>query len=116
MAASQVVVGAALGCQFGGAQPASVFRIACQAVGLTLILLAITATSAALLHAVTAVPFETLLLAYAPGGVAEMSLVALALDADPAFVSTHHVFRIVLIVIFAPMAFAMIRRLQTGAS
>ena len=114
MAASQIVVGGALGCQFGGTQPASVVRITGQAVGLTLILLVITAASAGLLHAVTAVPFETLLLAYAPGGVAEMSLVALALDADPAFVSTHHVFRIVLIVIFAPLAFAMIRRLQIG--
>ncbi len=37
-----------------------------------------------------------------------MTLIALALGVDPAFVSTHHVVRIFLVVILAPMAFKLI--------
>jgi uncharacterized membrane protein AbrB (regulator of aidB expression) len=37
-----------------------------------------------------------------------MTLIALALGVDPAFVSTHHVVRIFLVVILAPLAFKLI--------
>ncbi len=40
-------------------------------------------------------------------GGAEMTLIALALGVDPAFVSTHHVVRIFLVVVLAPMAFRL---------
>ncbi|HSK41850.1 MAG TPA: AbrB family transcriptional regulator, partial [Arenibaculum sp.] len=57
-----------------------------------------------------------LILAYAPGGLAEMSLIALSLDLDTAFVSTHHMVRIILIVVLAPAAFRLIhRRFRTPA-
>ena len=53
-------------------------------------------------------PVAALTLAFAPGGLAEMTLIALALGVDPAFVSTHHVVRIFLVVILAPIAFKII--------
>ncbi|MBT7758307.1 MAG: AbrB family transcriptional regulator, partial [Rhodospirillaceae bacterium] len=40
-----------------------------------------------------------------PGGLAEMSLIALALDVDTAFVATMHLVRILLIVTLAPIFF-----------
>ena len=49
-------------------------------------------------------PIAALVLAFAPGGLAEMSLIALALGVDPAFVSSHHVVRIFLVVVLAPLA------------
>lgn len=51
-----------------------------------------------------------MLLAFAPGGVAEMSLVALALGIDAAYVATHHVVRIFIIVVAAPLLFRLVRR------
>ena len=39
------------------------------------------------------------------GGLAEMSLIALALGIETAFVATHHVARIGMIVIAAPLVF-----------
>ena len=48
---------------------------------------------------------QAVILAYAPGGLAEMSLVALALAIDSAFVASHHVLRIMMIVIAAPLFF-----------
>ena len=55
-------------------------------------------------------PFAALLLAFVPGGIAEMGLVALALGQDVAFVSTHHVARVVLVIMLAPLAFRLLRR------
>ena len=60
------------------------------------------------LNAARGLPVAALVLAFAPGGRAEMTLIALALGVDPAFVSTHHVVRIFLVVILAPMAFKLI--------
>jgi uncharacterized protein len=57
---------------------------------------------AAGLNAALDLPLPGLILALAPGGLAEMSLVALALQVEAAFVSTHHVIRIAMVVLVAP--------------
>ncbi|MDA1278334.1 MAG: AbrB family transcriptional regulator, partial [Verrucomicrobia bacterium] len=57
------------------------------------------------LEAATGLPFAALLLAFAPGGLAEMSLISLSLGIDAAFVSTHQVVRIFFIVALFPLAF-----------
>ena len=51
------------------------------------------------------------LLAFAPGGVAEMSLIAISIDADPAFVATHHLTRIFAVLFSLPLLSGLIRRL-----
>jgi uncharacterized membrane protein AbrB (regulator of aidB expression) len=66
--------------------------------------LALTVAFAGGLSLITPLPPRELILAYAPGGVVEMSLVSLALGVDVAFVSTHHIARILLIVLLAPLA------------
>ena len=48
------------------------------------------------------------LLAFAPGGLAEMSLIALALGIDAAYVSSHHVVRIFMIIVAAPLVFRLL--------
>ena len=40
-----------------------------------------------------------LLISFAPGGVTEMALIALSLQANPALVTAHHIYRIILTVI-----------------
>ncbi len=57
---------------------------------------------------VSGLPAVPLTLAFSPGGLAEMSLIAIAIGA--AFVATHHVVRIFLIVVIAPHAFRLLRR------
>ena len=51
-----------------------------------------------------------MLLAFSPGGLAEMSLMALSLGIEVAFVASHHVARILFIVLVAPPLFAAWRR------
>ena len=55
------------------------------------------------------IPFPAVVLAFSPGGLAEMSLIALFLGIETAFVATHHVARIAMIVIAAPLVFRMLR-------
>lgn len=111
IAAAQIVVGSYIGCRFRGIGIGTLGRIAVAAAGMTVLLLALTVGFALALHMLTGIGIADLILAYAPGGLAEMSLVALALDVDAAFVSSHHIMRIILIVTFAPGAFMLIRRL-----
>ncbi|GFE67390.1 hypothetical protein KIN_44640 [Litoreibacter roseus] len=49
-----------------------------------------------------------LLLAYAPGGLNEMSLVSLAIQADVAFVATHHLVRIIVLLALAGTVLAKV--------
>lgn len=110
VAAAQVVVGAAIGCRFAGVEFGLLRRAVVAALGATAILLGATIGFALALHAAVGLPVQPLVLAYAPGGLAEMSLIALAIGADAAFVATHHIVRIFLIVVFAPAAFRLLRR------
>ena len=66
-------------------------------------------TFAVVLAGATGFDWRSILLVYAPGGTAEMSLIALSLGIDIAFVATHHVVRISFIVIVAPLLFAWFR-------
>jgi len=115
VAAAQVVVGSSIGCRFAGTDFGYVVRIVVAAAGGTLIMIAVTLLVAGAVHTLTGLPLETLVLAFAPGGLAEMSLIAIALSMDAAFVATHHIVRIVLIVVLAPLAFRTTRRQRSDS-
>lgn len=107
---AQVVVGSAIGARFTATPLSMIGRAAAISAGVTFILLAATLLIAAVMLPVTGYSLVALLLAYAPGGLAEMSLIAFALNADAPFVATHHIVRIVMVVILAPMIFRLILR------
>jgi hypothetical protein len=62
------------------------------------------------LHGLTGQSLALLLLAFIPGGFAEMSLIALGMGVDPAFVVTHHSLRVFLVVLIALPLFAWLQR------
>lgn len=102
-AIAQLVVGTALGCRFTGTPFRQIGRTMVLGIGATAIMLALTAVFAFALHAFApALERDALLLAFAPGGLAETSLIALGLGINAAFVSTHHVIRIGMLVIVGP--------------
>ncbi|MEO0387121.1 MAG: AbrB family transcriptional regulator [Pseudomonadota bacterium] len=108
--AAQIVLGTIIGARFVGAAPRAILRALALSVGGTILMLGITLGFAALFHEVFGQSLLQVVLAYAPGGLAEMSLVALAMQADIAYVASHHLVRITLVILFAPMVFAWIRR------
>ena len=71
---AQVVVGAGIGCRFAGAPMARMARAMAAAAGSTVIMLGSAVAFAVALNALIGLPAEALVLAFAPGGLAEMTL------------------------------------------
>ncbi|OWU84984.1 aminopeptidase [Oceanicola sp. 22II-s10i] len=97
--AAQVVIGALLGTRFNGMNIAMILRgsgLSVMSVGSMLLIGCI---CSAIAKPLTGEPFDVLLISFSPGGVTEMALIALSLQANPAFVSVHHIYRIVLTII-----------------
>lgn len=103
IATAQLVIGVTLGLRFKGTGLALLRRCAGLALLSVLVMLVISAAFAVTLHHLTGLPFLHLLISYAPGGVAEMSIVALSLAASPAIVSLHHIVRILMTVVEMPL-------------
>jgi membrane AbrB-like protein len=105
VAGAQVILGASVGARFAGLTFRDLSRILRLGGTATFLLLSISAGFALVLQAITGIPFGSLILAFSPGGLTEMSLVALALQIDTAFVATHHIARITIVVIAIPLLF-----------
>ncbi|MEM9318383.1 MAG: AbrB family transcriptional regulator [Pseudomonadota bacterium] len=108
--AAQFFIGMTVGAKYSGVTGAEVRRDVVAAFGFCLVLLVLAAifTEATILLGL-APPLDALL-AFAPGGQAEMTILALIAGADLAFVITHHILRIVVVIIGAPIAARLMRR------
>lgn len=109
--AAQLILGVVIGCRFAGTAPRTVRHIILLSLGSTTILLFWTAACAALVSWLTGFRAVMLILAYSPGGLAEMSLIALAVHAEVAFVAAHHIIRIFVVMVAAAPVYAMLARL-----
>nr|WP_281352080.1 AbrB family transcriptional regulator [Microvirga makkahensis] len=98
---AQLVLGTTIGCRFAGTAPREIFRILVLSLGTTVILLTITAAFATGVSSISSYSQVPLLLAYSPGGLAEMSLVALSLGIEVTFVAAHHIIRVFIVMIAA---------------
>jgi len=102
VALAQIIIGVSVGVRFGGTSLATVGTNLVMAVLQAVALLLITIVAAWLVNALTGYSTAALLLAYMPGGAPELSLVALSLGIDPAFVTSHHLLRISVLVLLLP--------------
>lgn len=98
---TQWIVGVSLGARFAGAGRARLLSALRLAALVTLAVLALAAGLAFALSDVVGQPEAAVFLAYAPGGVAEMGLIALSLQVSVVYVTAHHVVRILLTVMLA---------------
>lgn len=109
VAMAQIVVGAMVGSRFDGVKPRVVGHALPLAAGATIVLLVFAVLFGEAVERSIGIPFSAALLAFAPGGLAEMSLIALSLNVDAAYVSSHHIVRIFIIVLAAPQVFRLLR-------
>jgi membrane AbrB-like protein len=110
MAAAQLVMGASVGSRFSGTPIRLIVQALALGAGATLLMLTITLLFGTALHLLTGHSLGLLLLAFMPGGFTEMSLIALAMGVDPAFVVTHHSVRVFLVVLMALPAYGWLDR------
>jgi len=108
--ATQIVIGSSLGVRFAG-MPISHFMLAIRlaAVNVTIFIglaMAFAFGLADFVHESVAAVF----LAFAPGGLSEMALIALSLQVSVIYVTAHHVLRIVLAVAVARAFAHRVRR------
>lgn len=115
VAAAQIVIGCNVGARFADMALGTVRRALLLSLGSAAIMLAVTLAFAWALRPFAASSHQGLILAFAPGGLAEMSLIAFALAIDAAFVAAHHVLRIAMIVVAAPLIFRRWLRPGGGA-
>jgi hypothetical protein len=114
--AAQVVVGSAIGCRFVGMPVRQVAGRVMLGLAYALLILGVALGCAFLLHRWTGLPTSAMLLALAPGGLPEMTLIALALDVELALVVSHHLVRMLFINLVVPLTFRMLLRLETPPS
>ncbi len=108
VAVVQVVIGAVAGARFAGIRWLELRNTVLQAVVWAAVLL-LTAIGAAALGAMLfARPFAALVLAVAPGGMAEMTIISYALGIETAFVVTSQVCRSFFVLTFAPILFRLL--------
>lgn len=101
---AQFFIGMTVGTKYAGVTGAEVRKDVTAALGFCVILIVLTVIFAEVIHLFhLAPPLETLL-AFAPGGQAEMTVLALIVGADMAFVIAHHVLRIFTVILGAPIA------------
>ena len=102
--AAQFFIGMTVGTKYAGVTMSEVRRDVTAALGFCAILLILAAIFVEIIHVFELAPPMETLLSFAPGGQAEMTVLALIAGADMAFVIAHHVLRIVTVIIGAPIA------------
>lgn len=102
---AQIFIAASIGSRFQKRMFTGIGKTVVVAFVSTLGLVAAMFASALLVSKVTGISLVTSVLAFAPGGVAEMTATAVVLNADAAFVVTVQVLRIVIILLVLPPLF-----------
>jgi membrane AbrB-like protein len=107
---AQLVIGTVVGCRFLGAAWREVGRDMMLGVASSLAMLAVTVGFAVIVARVTDIALAQTVIAYAPGGLAEMTLLSLAMGQDVAYVSVIHMVRLLVVIGTAGYVFRLIRR------
>ncbi|MFA6264862.1 MAG: AbrB family transcriptional regulator [Pseudolabrys sp.] len=97
-----IAFGAVSGARFANTPVRLLLRFVGAAFGVFAVAVVITAGFAVLLLALLDIPVAEVMVAYAPGAVDAMLLLALALNFDPVYVGTHHLVRIFFVMVSTP--------------
>ncbi|WGH77372.1 AbrB family transcriptional regulator [Jannaschia ovalis] len=107
--AAQFFIGMVVGVKYSGITMAEVRRFLVAGLGHGLVLTVIAAIFAEAVVLAGLAPQLDAILAFSPGGQAEMALMAIVAGADVAYVIMHHLVRIMLVITCAPLVFRWLR-------
>jgi uncharacterized protein len=105
---AQIVIGTTVGCRFIRAELRDVGRDMLLGIASSAAMLTVAVGFALLVSHLTGVGMAQSFLAYSPGGLAEMSLLSLAMGQDVAYVSVMHVIRLTVVIGAAASVFHLI--------
>lgn len=101
--AAQFFIGMTVGVKYTGITMTEVRRDLVAGLGFCVILIVLTLIFVEFVYVLELAPGMEALLAFAPGGQAELTVLALIVGADVAFVIAHHVLRIFVVILGAPL-------------
>ncbi len=104
---AQVVMGTVIGSRFVGATLKEVGKDLGLSFVASVLMLITGALLAVGISWLVGMPIAQIFLAFAPGGITEMSLLTLAINQDVAFVSVAHLVRIAIVIAVAPLVFGL---------
>ncbi|KMW56316.1 hypothetical protein AIOL_001268 [Candidatus Rhodobacter oscarellae] len=102
--AAQFFIGMTIGCKYAGVTMTEVRRDLLAGIGFCGILIVLTVVFVEAIYGFGLAPGQETLLAFAPGGQAELTVLALIVGADVAFVVAHHTLRLFVVILGAPIA------------
>lgn len=100
---AQFYIGMSVGVKYAGITMQEVRRDLIAGLGFCLILIVLTVIFTETIYVFDLAPPLETLLAFAPGGQAELTILALIVGADMSFVIAHHVLRIFVVILGAPL-------------
>jgi uncharacterized protein len=112
VAIAQWVIGSNIGAMFNNVKPKIVAKTLFHGSLTSAFMIAFAAGAAWATHHLIGIPTNALILAFAPGGFAEMALVGFALGIDIAFLVTHQLTRYLFVIFMIPFAIAAIKKLE----
>jgi len=102
--AAQFFIGMSIGANYTGITGPELRRFVASGAAYCVILLVISVLFSEGVALLGWAPHMEALLSFSPGGQAEMAVLAIVAGADLAFVVTHHVIRLVTVIVLAPIA------------
>jgi len=105
-----VFLGTMIGMRFSGVKAADIMSIGGASLAALAVALVVSVAGAAVASVVADVPFAWTILAFAPGGMEAMTIMAFALGLDPAFIGAHQIGRFLLIALAMPLAWQFIQQ------
>src|ERR1700760_844319 len=113
---AMVALGGVIGARFTNTPLRMLLRFAAAGVGSFAVAVVIATIFAAGLISLVPLPIPEVMIAFAPGSVDAMMLLALALHLDPVYVGAHHVLRIFMVSLMMPMVARRVARKQKRVS
>lgn len=101
--AAQVALGSMIGGRLLGADRGELARVSLVGLGAVVVGIALSALFALAVDLLLGIEFAQGLLAFAPGAIEAMALMAVSLHLDPAYVGAHHILRVMLMPVMIPL-------------
>ena len=103
MIAAYIVLGGVVGSRFAGTTVRMLWSAAGASLGAFAVSMSVAIAGAMIAVWLTAQPASQMILAFAPGGIDVMTIMAFALHLDAAFVAAHQLARFLMIAVYAPL-------------
>ena len=103
MVAAYIVLGSLVGSRFAGTTVTMLWSMAGASLGAFAVTMGVAVFGALVAAWLTDQPISQMILAFAPGGIDVMTIMAFALNLDAAFVAAHQLARFLMIAVYAPL-------------